>query len=70
MTCGRFTCNTSNRFEQKQFPVIFAFRITKELCVLRFNVYVLIICAVFNVLIRRDNVQLYLILILIACLTC
>jgi hypothetical protein len=61
MTYGRFTVNTSNRFEQKPFPAIFAFRITKELCVLRFNVYVLIICVVFNVLIRRVNVRLYLI---------
>jgi len=47
-----------NRFEQKQFPAIFAFRTTKELCVLRFNVYVLIIYAVFNVLIHRDHVLL------------
>jgi len=58
MPYGRFTGNTSNRFEQKPFPAIFAFWITKELCVLSFNVYVLIICAVFNVLIRRDYVQL------------
>jgi len=58
MPYSRFTGNTSNRFEQKLFPAIFAFRITKELCVLRFNVYVLIICAVFNVLIHRDYVLL------------
>ena len=61
MPYGRFTGNASNRFEQKQFPAIFPFRITKELCILRFNVCVLIICAVFNVLIHRDYVQLCLI---------
>ena len=69
MPYGRFTGNTSNICEQKPFTAIFAFRVTKELCVLRFNVCVLIICAVFNVLIHRDHVLLLLICILIACLT-
>jgi hypothetical protein len=66
MPYGRFT---DKQFVAETVSAIFFCMITNELLVLRFHVYVLIICALFDVLIHRDYVQLYLIRILIACLT-